>query len=613
MPEYLAPGVYVEETSFRPKTIEGVGTSTAGFVGAARFGPTQGEPELLTSLSDFERIYGGLDELDFGSGASTNYLAQAVRAFFEEGGRRLYVARAYNPPDNGTGRASASLGGSPPTVTLEARHPGSGGNLRVTLTLRHSNNLLVDDGGVNILRRVQENDTVALVRPGSPPVAEVYDVALGDDRETLELKQGNTTVDLSTLDAVNDRVAQLTVDVEIERPIARPKRPKLKFTSGESYEGLALHPANGSSLSNYFAEKTNARRIQLYVPLMVQTTLATGAEVAGTLFDSDVLAALALSMRDATFSASDLQVVIPLIGGADGKALTLGEFSGVENPDGTKSGLRALEDLEDISIVAAPGSTADRDESAVRAIQGALVSHAERMRYRIAVLDTPGGYTLGDVRAYRGQFDSAWAAMYFPWVTVVDTVTEEELNLPPSGFVAGIYTRNDVNVGVHKTPANEVVRLAVGFEQLLNKAQQDVLNPEGINAFRFFEGRGYRLWGGRTISSDGEFKYVSTRRYLAYLEASIDRGTQVFVFENNGPQLWNNVRETVSAFLFNEWKSNRLLGFTPDQAYFVRCDLTTMTQNDLDNGRLICEVGVSLLKPAEFVIFRIGQKLLTTQ
>jgi hypothetical protein len=165
---------------------------------------------------------------------------------------------------------------------------------------------------------------------------------------------------------------------------------------------------------------------------------------------------------------------------------------------------------------------------------------------------------------------------------------------------------------VQKAPGNEVLRLAIGVETRINTAQQDVLNPESVNCIRFFEGRGYRLWGARLTTDDVEYKYVNIRRYLAYLERSIDEGTQVFVFESNGPALWDNVRRTVDNFLRNEWQSGRLLGRTADEAYFVRCDLSTMTQNDLDNGRLICEVGVSLLRPAEYVIFRIGQKLIET-
>jgi phage tail sheath protein FI len=151
------------------------------------------------------------------------------------------------------------------------------------------------------------------------------------------------------------------------------------------------------------------------------------------------------------------------------------------------------------------------------------------------------------------------------------------------------------------------VTLALGFERTLNKAQQEVLNPEGVNCLRFFEGRGNRLWGARTISSDPEWKYVSLRRYFAYLERSIDVGTQWAVFEPNGPALWANVRRTVSDFLLNEFMVGAFVGDKPEKSYFVKCDRSTMTQNDLDNGRLVCLVGVAVVKPAEFVIFRIGQ------
>jgi phage tail sheath protein FI len=190
----------------------------------------------------------------------------------------------------------------------------------------------------------------------------------------------------------------------------------------------------------------------------------------------------------------------------------------------------------------------------------------------------------------------------------VDPVTEEELLLPPSGFVAGIYARNDVEKAVHKAPANEVVRMAVGFEFLLNKAQQDVLNPEGVNCFRFFEGRGYRLWGARTISSDPGVE-VRQPAPLLRLPGALDRARarsgwcSRTTTSRCGPT--SAARSRTSCF--NEWKSGHLMGEKPQEAYFVRCDRSTMTQNDIDNGRLICLIGVAPVRPAEFVIFRIGQ------
>jgi uncharacterized protein len=223
------------------------------------------------------------------------------------------------------------------------------------------------------------------------------------------------------------------------------------------------------------------------------------------------------------------------------------------------------------------------------------------------VLDSGDDQSVAAVRALRGRLDSTYAALYYPWVRILDPVTRQEVNMPPSGFVAGIYARNDTQRAVHKAPANEVVNLALGFEQFINKGQQEVLNPEGINCFRFFEDRGYRLWGARLISSDPEWKHVNLRRYFAYLEHSIDKGTQWAVFEPNGDALWANVRRAISDFLLNEWHSGALAGDKPERAYFVKCDRTTMTQNDIDNGRMVCLIGIAPLYPAEFVIFRIGQ------
>jgi uncharacterized protein len=310
-------------------------------------------------------------------------------------------------------------------------------------------------------------------------------------------------------------------------------------------------------------------------------------------------------------SESDLSLEKLLAGGHDGERPGSADYKGWEE-DATKAktGLVAFEDIEDISIVATPGATFQMQssyKSEAPAVLNSLIAHATRMRYRIAVLDSGDNMSISEVRGMRGKIDSTYAALYYPWVRVLDPVTGTERNMPPSGFVAGIYARNDINRAVYKAPANEVVFSAIGFETLLNKSQQDVLNPEGINCFRFFSGRGFRLWGARTISSDPEWKYVNLRRYFAYLEHSIDRGTQWAVFEPNGDALWANVRRTVEDFLLNEWQMGALLGDKPDKAFFVKCDRSTMSQNDLDNGRMICLIGVAPLRPAEYVIFRIGQ------
>jgi hypothetical protein len=318
---------------------------------------------------------------------------------------------------------------------------------------------------------------------------------------------------------------------------------------------------------------------------------------------------------------AELEVVYTLDNGNDGKLPSPDAYKGreMERADSSSgevrqsTGLETFVDIDEISIVAAPGHSFNykaSNKGSIDQIVQYLITHCENMRYRVAVLDSPNDQVLSEIQEFRGKLDSKYAALYYPWIKVIDPMDPDgrrEIYVPPSGFVAGIYARTDVLHGVFKAPANEVTLGGIGFELLLNKAQQDILNPLGINCFRFFEGRGFRLWGARTISSDPEWKYISVRRYFAYLEHSIDKGTQWAVFENNSEALWANVRQTLADFLVNEWRNGALMGTKPEEAFFVRCDRSTMTQNDLDNGRLICLIGVAVVKPAEFVIFRIGQ------
>jgi phage tail sheath protein FI len=641
MPEYLAPGVYVEEVSYRAKSIEGVGTTTTGFVGPTRYGPVGGEPELLTSFADFERIYGGIDSLVFepnppGTSQETqlNFMAHGVRAFFDNGGTKLYVSRIYEynttaspvPPDTGTARAA----GSPPVVF--ARFPGSGGNMRITISVKAGPNVLTADADDNtVVSGLTNNDLVFIkqIQAGSPPLGAnpvtegFYDVIKDTD--------GLVTFDNSTTTGVvglEDFVTRKHYSVHLITVIVSVRRPG-RFSSDELIGEFSLSPGSRNSLSNYFQDEPESRNRFLHVPFAIRLgNIDTGSELAAALLGSTMAGIIRRQVASddelETFSPSnqqrptpgELTVTLNLTGGSDGRLPTANSYRGSDT-GAVMQGLFAFEGIDEIAIVAAPGYSyqseqldATEDDRRASQITQYLLTHVEKMRYRVAVLDSPDAFVLSEVRNFRGKFDSKYAALYYPWVKVLDPNDPDgirEIELPPSGFVAGIYARNDVEHGVFKAPANEVVRGAIGFELLLNKSQQDVLNPEGINCFRFFEGRGFRLWGARTISSDPEWKYISVRRYFAYLEHSVDKGTQWAVFENNNDALWANVTRTVEDFLFNEWRSGALLGRKAEEAFFVRCDRSTMTQNDLDNGRLICLVGVAVVKPAEFVIFRIGQ------
>jgi phage tail sheath protein FI len=656
MPEYLAPGVYVEEVSYRSKSIEGVSTTTTGFIGPARYGPIDLEPDIITSLGEFERIYGDRQRLNFRDvGRMDNYLWHAVRAFFEEGGKRLYIVRTPFRPETDTngqvitdGFARAMLPANAPetgineptverrfpdAVHIRARFPGELGNMRVRLTLRVGENILGGEpvrGQPGQLRpafgALQPNDIVwisDITSPvGSPPGSGTFYRA---ERTFDPVRREETWafVNLRSPSAGTLTPAQLTPALDprqgdqvrvVTLTITVPPSDPNSFSS--VWDGLPLDPAHTQAglpdaVSSRFAERPSnlAQARTLPIVLSLGSNLTTGLDLLDTLLSANPQLAGALNNPASTDAERSIDV--ELEDGNDGNRPTADEYQGRAEPDQTtKTGLMAFEDIEDISIVAAPGSTFGL-ENGYRAdastIVNLLISHASRMRYRIAVLDSGNGQSIAQVRAMRAKIDSTYAALYYPWVRVLDPVTRQEIYLPPSGFVAGIYARNDVLRAVYKAPANEVVNLAIGFEVLLNKAQQDVLNPEGVNCFRFFEGRGFRLWGARTISSDPEWKYVNLRRYFAYLERSIDRGTQWAVFEPNGEALWANVRSTISDFLLNEWMTGALLGDKPERAFFVKCDRSTMTQNDLDNGRLVCLIGVAPLRPAEFVIFRIGQ------
>jgi tail sheath protein len=418
------------------------------------------------------------------------------------------------------------------------------------------------------------------------------------------------------VDSKEVEIRPITVLVEISRPVL-DAQGLIKYSEPVSLGEYNFDPRSATGLTRIFTHKPATRLEALTTPFAIDTSSDLTNDQNLLTFIQDLMSSAFDGLDTDRFSTNALRAGYTLVSESSNDGVVPGLAAYAGNPDFTdvtgdplqmpQNGLLAFESIEDISIVAAPGYSANPSPDDVFAIKSAVITHCEKMRYRVAVLDPPPNNLVSEALDFRNQRSSNYAALYYPWVTILDPLTDRRLNLPPSGFVAGIYARNDSEHAVFKAPANEVVRLAIDFEQRINKAQQDVLNPEGVNCFRYFPGHGFLLWGARTISDDPEWKYVSVRRYFAYLEHSIDRGTQWVVFENNGPQLWDNVRRTIEDFLLNEWKIGALLGDKPDQAYFVRCDRSTMTQNDLDNGRLVCLIGVSVVKPAEFVIFRIGQ------
>lgn len=271
-----------------------------------------------------------------------------------------------------------------------------------------------------------------------------------------------------------------------------------------------------------------------------------------------------------------------------------------------RTGIEALRNVATISLVAVPGRTNVN-------VHKALIAHCEAMRYRFAVLETPLGSNFDACQTYRQNFDNTRAAIYYPGLTIADPFGPDGAtrDITPSGHMMGLYARVDNTRGVHKAPANEVVRGALSFESKLSKGEQDILNPKNLNCFRDFrdEGRGLRVYGARVATSDPEWRYINVRRLLLMIEQSLDTGLQWAVFEPNEKPLWDGVKQSVTGFLNTIWRSGALEGQTQEEAFFVNIGYgVTMTQDDINNGRMIVEIGVAPVKPAEFVIARISQK-----
>lgn len=370
-----------------------------------------------------------------------------------------------------------------------------------------------------------------------------------------------------------------------------------------SFPAVSLEPDSTNNLQVALAQTPANGSAQTTQP--IYATYYNGTVSVTTLWAS-LLAAFDTTFLNPSDPAVAPSYVLHMTGGTDGATPEPTDYAGAVDEINGSFGLSALEAIDQVSIVLCPSAAIDNNNH--QAVVSAMQAHCAKMLYRVAVIDSPKGAAVADVQQFASQFSDSRLALYYPWVSVASLgPSGGNILLPPSGFVAGLYANTDITRGVQKAPANMVVQDALGLELSINTAQQEVLNPLGINCLRQFTWGGFRVWGARTLSSDPKWMYVNVRRYFLYLEHSIADSTSWVVFEPNGPALWSAVSTTVSDFLYNEWREGHLLGATPAEAFFVRCDMTTMTQADIDNGRLICVIGVAPLEPAEFVIFRIGQ------
>jgi hypothetical protein len=281
-----------------------------------------------------------------------------------------------------------------------------------------------------------------------------------------------------------------------------------------------------------------------------------------------------------------------------------------------RTGIEGLVGVDDATMLVIPDlmtpmpGQSQVDLDTIKAVHTMMIAHCEQMGDRIAILDSPPDMMPQEIHKWRMEtagYDSSYATLYYPWIQVNDPLTDRPKAIPPSGHLAGLWARNDNTRGVHKAPANEIVLGATGITYNVSKGEQDVLNPAGVNCIRAFPGRGIRVWGARTLSSDPAWRYINVRRLFNYVKKSIENGTQWVVFEPNEPRLWARVRNSISSFLSIVWRDGALFGLSADKAYFVKCDEELNPLESRDMGRLVIEIGIAPVKPAEFVIIRISQ------
>jgi len=516
MPQYLSPGVYVEEIDSGSRPIEGVGTAVAAFVGVAPTGPMNA-PTLVTNWAQYTRSFGEIVE--------GSYLAHAVYGYFLNGGGSCYVVRV--GPDGAEGGL--------PNVTAQ-------------------------------LTAAREQ------KEGEP-----------------EVSAGSPAYRVSALEA-GPAGDNLTVEIA---PVAEEGAPEDSFRVVVRREGEVVEEF----------DRVSAKRGRQNVVTVVNARSA--------------LIRLEELPGETAITRPDAGTVELRGGGASLPAVPTRPMSPADyvGDSADRTGFGGLEAIDAVTMVSVPDLMAAYqhgliDLDGVQAVQLAMIAHCELMGDRVAILDPPPGLNAQQVREWRidkAGYDSKQATLYWPWVKVFDPSTGRNIDVPPSGHMAGIWGRNDNTRGVHKAPANEVVRGAISVSLNITKSEHDLLNPHGINCLRSFPGRGIRVWGARTLSSDPAWRYLNVRRLFNYLEKSILNGTDWVVFEPNDEMLWSKIRRTIASFLAVEWRKGALFGSTPFEAFYVKCDDETNPSETIDLGQVICEIGVAPVKPAEFVIFRLSQ------
>lgn len=614
MPEYLAPGVFVEEIDSGSKPIEGVGINTAAFIGYAKSGDFN-KPTFITNWTQFSQIFGEEEN------ALTTALVKELKMSVADV-RAARKASRKSWMEYANGAVSQAIQSKKATVTSwqdflrTYRIPQGGLPYLEGSYLAHAVRGYYDNGGgrAYIIRVAHPEDikALSLAVDGAAPAQTVKQGAA---------KAAQVAVGPLLLAAARPGAAGNDIKVEVEH-IGDGGEFKLKISQGDVTE---VFPESGKPLTSESAAAALAKSKLVKVETVTKTA-AERPEAKTFVFAEGVDAA---NLPAATVGTALAPLGSPLSNGLSN--LRADDFLGDE---AQRTGLGGLMPLEGVNFVAIPdlmaglfrreetpgGSGAEMpvfDEAKKQSIldaQCALVAHCERVGYRMAILDPIPGLTPLEMNSTTlgtpYNCDHGQGAIYYPWIKISDPVNRgRQMFCPPSGHIAGVWARVGVERGVHKAPANEALIGAVGLEVEITKGEQELLNPNGINCIRAFSGRGIRVWGARTLATVGNpsWKYVNVRRLFNYLEESMERSLQWVVFEPNDQDLWGRVRRNIAAFLFTEWKEGKLFGSVPQEAFYVKCDTETNPQEMIDLGRLYVEIGVNPVKPAEFVIIRMGQ------
>lgn len=614
MPQYLTPGLYYEKVDKYQEEIAKIRTDIAGFVGIAQKGPLN-EAVRLQSWKQFQAV--------FGECIPQAYLAYAVHGFFENDGKICYVIRIADL--NTAKKAETNLldNNNNPTIKITALNEGKWGE-KIKVYLRESG----------------MGSTIS-TDPGQQAADGSYSIVkscIGFEKGSLvkvfQNKNGTSVKRYHYADSVDIQNRKITWDTpldvvpgpgfDLSKPIHFSTREftltfSLNNNIKEVFRDLSLNPDHSRYLN----------------------TVINGNSYLVTVEDLGSLSAIPNNLPDPGKMGRGFQY---LKNGIDGiSSITIDDIIGDPSSE-EKKGLRCFEEIDEVGMICIPDIMVQPRELAlyrtvkthpcspteeelspgsspiepaprfsgndIQRAQHAMITHCEQLKDRVAILDPPPGLDTAGVLEWREKFFSLYAALYFPWIKVNDPLRIKgniTRSIPLCGHIAGVYARIDLSKGVHKAPANEEIMGAEDTVLFIDDAEQELLNPEGINCTRFFPGKGVLTWGARTVSREPMWRYINVRRLLILIEESIEESIQWAVFEPNDARLRTGIRVTVSVFLEELWRNGALAGTTTDEAFFVKCDEENNPQSIIDAGQIITEIGVAPTIPGEFIVFRIGK------